>query len=93
MDHNLDLLKSSEHRLTQQFLDSLLDLDMLPTIMRPNRITHHTATLIDNIFMYAQLNKDFEYAIILSDMSDHLPILSLLKQSKYTTKQALEFTS
>ena len=26
-------------------------------------------------------------------MSDHLPILSLLKQSKYTTKQALEFTS
>ena len=93
MDHNLDLLKSSEHKLTQQFLDSLLDLDMLPTIMRPTRITHHTAALIDNIFVFAQLYKNFESAIILSDMSDHLPILSLLKQSKYTTKQALEFTS
>ena len=93
MDHNLDLLKSSEHRLTQQFLDSLLDLDMFLTITRPTRITHHTATLIDNIFVSAQLYKNFESAIILFDMSDCLPILSLLKQSKCTTKQALEFTS
>ena len=31
MDHNLDLLKSSEHKLTQQFLDTLLDLDNYKT--------------------------------------------------------------
>ena len=30
MDHNLDLLRSADHKPTQQFLDSLLDLDMLP---------------------------------------------------------------
>ena len=63
------------------------------TITRPTRITHQTATLIDNIFVSGKLYRNFESAIILSDISDHLPILSLLKQSKYSTKQALEFTS
>ena len=32
MDHNMDLIKSSEHKLTQQFLDDLLNNDVLPTI-------------------------------------------------------------
>ena len=35
MDHNMDLIKSSEHKLTQQFLDDLLNNDVLPTITRP----------------------------------------------------------
>ena len=93
MDHNLDLLKSSKHKLTQQFLDTLLDPDMLPTITRLTRITHQTATLIDSIFVSGKLYRNFDSAIILSDISDHLPILRLLKQSKYSTKWALEFTS
>ena len=35
MDHNMDLIKSSEHKPTQQFLDDLLNNDVLPTITRP----------------------------------------------------------
>ena len=35
MDHNMDLIKSSEHKPTQQFLDGLLDKDIYPTITRP----------------------------------------------------------
>ena len=81
MDHDLDLLKSSEHKMTQSFLNCLLEHDMLPTIMRPTRITHTTATLIDNIFVSSKLYRDFESALILNDMSDHLPVLTLLKQS------------
>ena len=50
MDHNMDLIKSSEHKPTQQFLDDLLDKDIFPTITRPTQVTHTTATLIDNIF-------------------------------------------
>ena len=49
MDHNLNLLKSSEHKLTLKSLDCLLEQDILPTIMRPTRITKNVATLIDNI--------------------------------------------
>ena len=86
MDHDLDLLKSSEHKMTQSFLNCLLEHDMLPTIMRPTRITHTTATLINNIFVSSKLYRDFESALILNDMSDHLPVLTLLKQTKFVDK-------
>ena len=87
MDHNLDLLKSAEHKMTQNFLDSLLDQDIPPTITRPTRITHSTATLIDNIFVSNNLYWDFESSLILNDISDHLPVLTLLKQTKFTDKK------
>ena len=51
MDHNLDLLKSHVHKKTQQFLNFNLDHDLFPVITRPTRITHTSATLIDNIFL------------------------------------------
>ena len=93
MDHNLDLLKSSEHSMTQKFIDNLLDNDMLPAITRPTRITHSTATLIDNVFVSNQLYRDFKLAITLNDMSDHMPLLTLLKQTKFMNKANLEFKS
>ena len=66
---------------------------MIPTIIRPTRITQNTATLIDNIFVSSKLYRDFESALILNDMSDHLPVFTLLKQTKFTDKTALEFKS
>ena len=78
MDHNYDLLKSSEHKRTQHFLNSLLDKELFPTITRPTRITHQSATLIDNIFVSANLHKKYDSAILINDMSDHLPILTML---------------
>ena len=64
--------------MTQNFLNCLLENDMLPTITRPSRITHNTAALIDNIFVSSGLYRDFDSALILNDMSDHLPVLTLL---------------
>ena len=37
--------------------------------------------------------RDFESALILNDISDHLPLLTLLKQTRFVNKQPLEFTS
>ena len=34
MDHNMDLIKISEHKPTQQFLNNLLNNDVGPTITR-----------------------------------------------------------
>ena len=45
MDHNMDLLKSHEHHKTQQFLDLILEHELVPMITRPTRITNSTATL------------------------------------------------
>ena len=91
MDHNMDLIKSSEHKPTQQFLDGLLDKDIFPTITRLTRVTHTTVTLIDNIFVSKVLHQDFESAVLLNDMLDHMPILTMLEQTKVTDKTNLEF--
>ena len=55
IDHNLDFLKSNNHRQTQKFIDINLDQKYLPCIMKPTRITKTTATLIDNIFISQNL--------------------------------------
>ena len=51
LDHNMDFLKSAEHTLTNDFIQSNLDFGLVPTITRPTRITHSSATLIDNIIV------------------------------------------
>ena len=93
MDHNMDLIKSSEHKPTQEFLDDLLNKDIFPTITRPTRVTHAMVTLIGNIFVSKVLHQDFESAVLLNDMSDHMPLLTLLKQTKVMDKTNLEFKS
>ena len=93
MDHNFDLLKSSEHKRTQYLLDTLLNKDLFPTITRPTRITQNSATLIDNIFVSMNLHKKYESAILINDMSDHLPILTLLRHTKLKYNTPLIFES
>ena len=68
-------------------------VDILPTITRPSRITSHSATLIDNTYVCEQLHRSFESAILMSDISDHLPILAMLKQTKLLNKEPLSFKS
>ena len=81
MDHNYDLLKSNEHKKTEEFLDSLINKELFPTIIWPTRITKSSAMLIDNIFVSTNLHKKFDSAILINDMSDHLPVLTLLHQT------------
>ena len=57
------------------------------------RITQTSATLIDNMFISTLLQHNFDSALLLENMSDHLPILTLLKQTKVTNKEPLYFES
>ena len=93
MDHNMDLLKSHEHRRTQQFLDTLLNNDLIPTITRPTRITKTSAILIDNVFISKILQQSFDSMILIEEISDHLPSLVLMKQTKLRNKDPLRFKS
>ena len=74
MDHNMDLLKTNKHTNTQDFLDYNIDVNMLPTINKPTRITDSSATLINNIFISSRLQEEYGSGIIISDISDHMPI-------------------
>ena len=93
MDHNYDLLKSTEHKKTQYFLDTILNHELFPKITRPTRITKQSATLIDNVFISLNLHKNFESSILIDDMSDHLPTLTLLRQTKLKDTSPLIFKS
>ena len=71
-DFNIDLLKFESHSATDGFLNTLGSNFFQPYILQPTRITDHSATLIDNIF----LNSIEHFTIsgnIVHDLSDHLP--------------------
>ena len=93
MDQNLNLLKANQHKGTNQFMDIMMDFDMIPTITRPMCITNTTATLIDNIYISGKIQCNYESHLILSDISDHLPSLLLLKQTKVKDKTPIDFKS
>ena len=84
LDHNLDLLKQAVHTKTQEFLECILDQNMLPTVTKPTRISKTSATLIDNILISEKLQSNFESAIIIDDMSDHLPCILTLRNYNNT---------
>ena len=84
-------LKQLVHTLESK--KSCVDKNVYPTITRPTRICHNTVTLTDNIFVSVRLHKYFESAIILEDISDHLPTLALLKQTKLVDDKPIEFES
>ena len=93
MDHNINLLNGKSHKPTQKFIETMDGLLLYPTITRPTRITHNSATLIDNIYVSDSLHRSFELTIIINDMSDHLPVLTMLKQTKLRDSEPITFNS
>ena len=85
IDHNLDLLKTHLHKQTNQFLENNLELDLVPCISKPTRITRKTATLIDNIFLSQSLQYQMHPHLVIEDLSDHLPILVIIKDLNKST--------
>ena len=51
----------------------------IQSITRPTRITKSSATLIDNIFVPTTLSLMFNSYLLVDDMSDHLPIVTILQ--------------
>ena len=82
LDHNLNLLQYEHHFPTRKFLEFLIDSEQLPCITRPTRLTHHSATLIDNVIVLNGLYPTQHSGIIISDISDHLPCLTVFENIK-----------
>ena len=91
MDHNMDLLKASQHTNTHEFLDYNIEMNLLPVITKPTRITDTSATLIDNIFISGRLQHN-NSGLIISDMSDHLPTFVRIGHVEQDMKEQMEIT-
>lgn len=76
-DWNLDVMKHYRHSSTAEFLDIMYSKMFFPLITRLTRITSHTATLLDNIFINS-LNSFCAKGVLFSDVSDHLPVFTFL---------------
>ena len=76
-DSNLDLLKFGTHSETSRYVDSLNEHGFVPTISRPTRITSHSATIIDHIFVNT-CHAVTKSGVLMESISDHLPIFVTL---------------
>ena len=93
LDHNLDLLKEFKHGPTERFLNTNLALNLIPTITRPTRITKSTATLIDNIFISQHWLSNYVSGVLVDDISDHLPSITMVKNLKVSKRELITITS
>ncbi len=71
-DQNTDYLKIETDKSVAELLHIFLSEKFVPTITKPKRVTHPSATLIDNL--HVQYTDESLYSgIIVSDLSDHFP--------------------
>ena len=75
MDHNINFLKHEVHPKTQEFIELNLDMNLLPVITKPTRVSTTSATLIDNIFVSNRLQHSINSVVIITDISDHFPCI------------------
>ena len=81
---NFNLINHHCHKATSDFLDLLYSRMFFPLITRPTRIMASKASLIDNIFTNDPLRPSIS-GLFLNDISDHLPIFSLILYNNSTS--------
>ena len=75
-DFNVNIVNATSHPPTSDFLDIFYSASFFPLINRPTRITHQSATLIDNIFSNDIVNTGHFNGVLCCDISDHYPVFS-----------------
>ena len=78
-DFNINLLDSENNKKVQSFVNLMFRCGMIPVIIKPPRVTTHTATEIDRMLTNSIINTEIKSAIIKADISDHFPILFVAK--------------
>ena len=79
-DFNFDLLKTSSHNVTNEFLNTFYAGSFFPLIDKPTRVTTKSSTLIDNIFTNI-LDHKISPGILYNDITDHFPIFQILNKN------------
>ena len=80
-DLNLNLLKQDRHHGISALIDIIYSNGFVPVITKPTRITEHSQTLIDHIYINKDLttpNYKHKQGILRTDISDHYPIFYLM---------------
>ena len=84
-DFNVDLLKSSLHGSSSEYIEGFYTTGFYPLISLPTRLTDTTATLIDN-FWTNNLQNEIKSGLVTVRISDHLPIYAFIGGDKTGSK-------
>ena len=68
----------------------MMSLEMFPTITKPTQIKHNMASLIDNIYISSHLLRDYFSGILIDDISDHLPCITIMNRGLRIYKELIE---
>ena len=79
-DINIDLIKYKESS-SLEYCTSLMAMGGVPLISLPTRITDHSATCIDHVFVKPDKDVEITSGILFADLSDHLPTFICIKHS------------
>ena len=90
-DFNIDLLKARNHSLTGVYADTLFAHGHLPLITQPTRILGKSSTLIDHITTTFKFD-NYKAGIILTYISDHLPVFHIRQTPVKKYKPGIIFT-
>ena len=91
-DQNFNFMYINNNKNVSDLFDVFYTLGLVPTITRPTRVTHTTATLIDNIYIRANNMEEIVSKIMVTPMSDHYPqFISIGKNSETKKKEPLVF--
>jgi len=82
-DQNFDLLKYHVNNNVKLLLNIFIEEGFMPTITKPTRVTHASATVIDNIYVKGKLCYKLNSFIIETDISDHYPILTFMGNKEH----------
>ena len=94
---NYNLINIDKHTKTNEYYNLLTTSSFKPLITKPTRITENNETLIDHIWTNNLSNTTANKShIILTDISDHLPCITVIKSPdsqikgyKFVTKRQI----
>ena len=89
-DQNFDYLNPN-CVYSKLLLETFFSAGLVPTITRPTRITHATATLIDNLYVSVKRLDNLVSGILVEDLSDHFPVFVFIGKNRSKPKKVTTF--
>ena len=84
-DFNINFLDAETNKNVQDFLNLIFPYNMIPLTNEPSWVTRHSANAIDHIITNSVTDhNDFKSAMIKTDLSDHFPIVFVIKTNETT---------
>ena len=90
-DMNIDMLKYGSNDRTDVYIDGIFSKGFLPRILKPTRLTHTSATLIDHI-LTNDITVRSSSGIIINDIADHFAVFHISTSNKKNTKPPIKYT-